>query len=89
MANIKVNPDERTTRVNLSLTPTNLSQLDALTNNGNRSAKVRELIEDAFNAQEVEYCACDHCNPVPVPAPNGNTLWRCTNCNGLIDGHDQ
>lgn len=45
MANQRINEAENTRRVNFSLPPTTISQIDELTGNGNRSAFIRELIE--------------------------------------------
>ena len=48
MSNHRINPEERVKRVIFTLTPTNLSQIDEMTHNGNRSAFVRECIESVY-----------------------------------------
>lgn len=54
MANQRINQDENTRRVNFSLPPTTISQIDEMTNNGNRSAFIRALIEAAWQAKELK-----------------------------------
>ena len=52
MANQRINQDEKVKRVNISLPPSTISMIDELTNNGNRSAFIRSLIERAWAEHE-------------------------------------
>ena len=49
MSNFRINPNERTKRINISLTPSVIDKLDEMTVMGHRSEFIRDAVESAYS----------------------------------------